>query len=66
MHDYAKAQHGPTVLIGYKFKTFGLFKNLGAYMYCWFSSAVPGAVTQKAFCTSGYVAKEPPIRKEVR
>lgn len=66
MHDYAKPQHGPTVLIGYKFKAFGLFKNLGACMYCWFFSTVPGAVTHKAFCTSGYVAKGPPARKEVR
>lgn len=48
MHDYAKPQHGPTVLIGYKFKAAGLFKNLGACIYCWFSSMVPGTVTHKA------------------
>lgn len=28
MHDLAKPQHGPTVLIGYKFKAVRLFKNL--------------------------------------
>lgn len=60
MHDYAKPQHGPTVLIGYKFKAAWFFKNLGACIYCEFSSVVPGTVTQKA--RWGFAVKELPAR----
>lgn len=41
LHDPAKPQHGPTVLIGYKFKAVWLFKNLGASIASFPSCQVP-------------------------